>query len=38
MPITLGFDHRATNAADAARFLNYLEEMLNNPVYLLTQT
>jgi pyruvate dehydrogenase E2 component (dihydrolipoamide acetyltransferase) len=37
MPLTLGFDHRAINGADAARFLSYMEEMLNNPVYFLTQ-
>ncbi|MFK7982796.1 MAG: dihydrolipoamide acetyltransferase family protein [Saprospiraceae bacterium] len=30
MPITIGFDHRAINGADAARFLQYLKGLLED--------
>ncbi len=34
LPLTLGFDHRVINGADAARFLNHVTGMLSNPVQL----
>ena len=30
MPITIGFDHRVINGADAARFLQYLKELMED--------
>ena len=34
LPLTLGFDHRLINGADAARFLAYLREGLADPFLL----
>jgi pyruvate dehydrogenase E2 component (dihydrolipoamide acetyltransferase) len=34
MPTTLGFDHRIINGADGARFLQYLKELLEDPMAL----
>lgn len=31
MPVTLGFDHRVINGADAARFLEFLRQCLEEP-------
>ncbi|GAB3377787.1 2-oxo acid dehydrogenase subunit E2 [Spongiibacter taiwanensis] len=31
MPVTLGFDHRVINGADAARFLGFLRQCLEEP-------
>ncbi|MFC5411922.1 dihydrolipoamide acetyltransferase family protein [Larkinella bovis] len=35
MPVTLGFDHRVINGADAARFLQYLKKITEDPFLLL---
>jgi pyruvate dehydrogenase E2 component (dihydrolipoamide acetyltransferase) len=35
MPVTLGFDHRVINGADAARFLQYLKKVTEDPFMLL---
>lgn len=35
MPLTLGFDHRVVNGADAARFLGFLKECMEEPGILL---
>lgn len=37
LPLILGFDHRINDGADAARFMNELIEMLENPDKLLLQ-
>ena len=37
LPVTLGFDHRVINGADAARFLAYLASLMADPVYFMTQ-
>jgi pyruvate dehydrogenase E2 component (dihydrolipoamide acetyltransferase) len=37
LPLILGFDHRVNDGADAARFMNELIEMLENPDKLLLQ-
>lgn len=34
IPLTLGFDHRIINGADAARFLQYLKNVLEDPFLL----
>ena len=31
IPLSLGFDHRAINGADAAKFLQYLKKILEDP-------
>jgi pyruvate dehydrogenase E2 component (dihydrolipoamide acetyltransferase) len=31
MPVSLGFDHRVNDGADAARFVNHLKEILEDP-------
>jgi pyruvate dehydrogenase E2 component (dihydrolipoamide acetyltransferase) len=36
LPLTLGFDHRVINGADAARFLGVLAQGLDNPLELMT--
>ncbi len=35
LPLTLTFDHRIIDGADAGRFLNYMAEHLSNPSYML---
>lgn len=35
MPLTLGFDHRVINGADAARFLGFIRECIEQPALLL---
>ena len=35
MPLTLGFDHRVVNGADAARFLGFIRECIEEPGMLL---
>ena len=35
MPLTLGFDHRVINGADAARFLGFIRECIEEPGMLL---
>ena len=35
MPLTLGFDHRAVNGADAARFLGFIKQGIEEPGMLL---
>ena len=35
LPLSLGFDHRVVNGADAARFLQYLKRVLEDPFMLL---
>ena len=35
IPLTLGFDHRGINGADAARFLQYLKTIIEEPFLLL---
>jgi pyruvate dehydrogenase E2 component (dihydrolipoamide acetyltransferase) len=37
LPLILGFDHRINDGADAARFMNELIEMLEDPDKLLLQ-
>jgi pyruvate dehydrogenase E2 component (dihydrolipoamide acetyltransferase) len=34
LPLTLGFDHRLVNGADAARFLQYVKDRLEDPFLL----
>ncbi|MEX1670910.1 dihydrolipoamide acetyltransferase family protein [Zhongshania guokunii] len=38
MALTLGFDHRVINGAEAARFLAFLKEMIEQPGLLLIKT
>ena len=38
MALTLGFDHRVINGAEAARFLAFLKEMMEQPGMLLIKT
>lgn len=38
MALTMGFDHRVINGAEAARFLAFLKEMLEQPGLLLIKT
>lgn len=38
MPLTLGFDHRVVNGADAARFLGFIRECIEEPGMLLIHT
>jgi pyruvate dehydrogenase E2 component (dihydrolipoamide acetyltransferase) len=38
MPLTLGFDHRVINGADAARFLGFIKKSIEQPATLLINT
>jgi pyruvate dehydrogenase E2 component (dihydrolipoamide acetyltransferase) len=38
LPLTLAFDHRVADGADAARFVNALTRLLSDPRELLMQT
>tara|TARA_R110002110_G_scaffold333755_3_gene544763 strand:- start:30637 stop:31935 length:1299 start_codon:yes stop_codon:yes gene_type:complete len=38
MPVTLGFDHRVINGADAARFLGFIKRTIEQPMTLLIET
>ncbi|QFU77206.1 2-oxo acid dehydrogenase subunit E2 [Halioglobus maricola] len=38
MPLTLGFDHRVINGADAARFLGFVKRIIEQPATLLIET
>ncbi len=35
LPMTIGFDHRIINGADAARFIQYLKSLIETPVKML---
>ena len=37
MPLSLSFDHRILDGAEAARFVNKIKEMLENPDFLLVE-
>ena len=38
LPLTLSFDHRVTDGADAARFVNHVVRLLEDPAALLVET
>jgi pyruvate dehydrogenase E2 component (dihydrolipoamide acetyltransferase) len=38
LPLSLSYDHRVINGADAARFVRYLAELLEDPVHLLLES
>jgi pyruvate/2-oxoglutarate dehydrogenase complex dihydrolipoamide acyltransferase (E2) component len=35
MPLVVSFDHRVLDGADAARFLNHIKELLEDPMRML---
>ena len=38
LPLSLSYDHRVINGADAARFVSYLAELLEDPLHLLMES
>ncbi len=38
LPLSLSYDHRVINGADAARFVRYLAELLEDPLHLLMES
>jgi pyruvate dehydrogenase E2 component (dihydrolipoamide acetyltransferase) len=38
LPLSLSYDHRAVNGADAARFVRHLAGLLEDPIHLLTES
>jgi pyruvate dehydrogenase E2 component (dihydrolipoamide acetyltransferase) len=38
LPLSLSYDHRAVNGADAARFVRHLAGLLEDPLHLLTES
>jgi len=38
LPLSLSYDHRVINGADAARFVRQLVELLQDPLHLLMES
>ena len=38
LPLSLSYDHRVINGADAARFVRYVAELLEDPLHLLLES